>query len=141
MRESALARAAGLDMELKAGRWRGRLHGIPVALKDIIDTAGIRTTAASAVFTDRVPNADATVVARLKEGGAVIIGKNNLYEFAMRGSYFAPALNPWASGPRNRRLFVGLERGGFCRALLWRASAPIPAAPFASRPLIVGSLG
>jgi aspartyl-tRNA(Asn)/glutamyl-tRNA(Gln) amidotransferase subunit A len=99
MRDKALAQAAMLDAEQKAGKLRGLLHGIPVALKDNIDTAGTRTTAASGVFQDRVPMEDAPVTARLKAAGAVIIGKTNLHEFAMGAgdvSFFGPARNPWA---------------------------------------------
>jgi aspartyl-tRNA(Asn)/glutamyl-tRNA(Gln) amidotransferase subunit A len=98
MRDKALAQAAALDAEQKAGKLRGPLHGIPIALKDNIDTAGTLTTAGSGVFRDRVPTEDATVVTRLIDAGAVIIGKTNLHEFAMGGgdvSYFGPARNPW----------------------------------------------
>ena len=100
MREQALARAKMLDEEQRAGKLRGPLHGIPIALKDNIDTAGVRTTAASAVFDDRVPTEDAEVVRRLLAAGAVIVGKLNLHEFAFGGtsatSYFGPVRNPWA---------------------------------------------
>jgi aspartyl-tRNA(Asn)/glutamyl-tRNA(Gln) amidotransferase subunit A len=99
MRDKALAQAKLLDAEQKAGKLRGPLHGIPVALKDNIDTAGTRTTAASGVFEDRVPTEDAPVAARLKAAGAIVIGKTNLHEFAMGGgdvSFFGPARNPWA---------------------------------------------
>ena len=100
MRESALAEAATLDAEQRAGKLRGPLHGIPIALKDNIDTAGVRTTAASAVFDDRVPAEDAEVARRLKAAGAIVIGKTNLHEFAMGGtsatSYYGPVRNPWA---------------------------------------------
>jgi aspartyl-tRNA(Asn)/glutamyl-tRNA(Gln) amidotransferase subunit A len=98
MKANALAQAQQLDAEQKAGKLRGPLHGVPVALKDNIDTAGTRTTAASALFEDRVPSTDATVVTRLKAAGAVIIGKTNLHEFAMgygETSYWGPARNPW----------------------------------------------
>lgn len=95
----ALAQAKQLDAEQAAGQLRGPLHGIPLALKDNIDTAGIRTTAASAVFEDRVPTEDAEVARRLKAAGAIVIGKVNLHEFAMGGtsatSYFGPVRNPW----------------------------------------------
>lgn len=97
--QQALAQAQQLDAEQKAGKLRGPLHGVPIAIKDNIDTAGIRTTGASAVFEDRVPKEDAPVVARLKAAGAVIVGKTNLQEFAMGGgetSFFGPARNPWA---------------------------------------------
>jgi aspartyl-tRNA(Asn)/glutamyl-tRNA(Gln) amidotransferase subunit A len=100
MREQALAQARELDAEQRSGRLRGPLHGIPIALKDNIDTAGVRTTAASAVFDDRVPDSDAEVTRRLRAAGAVLIGKTNLHEFAMGGtsatSYYGPVRNPWA---------------------------------------------
>jgi aspartyl-tRNA(Asn)/glutamyl-tRNA(Gln) amidotransferase subunit A len=100
--ESALAEARAAEIELARGEWRGRLHGIPVALKDIIDTAGTRTTAASAVFEHRVPAEDAEVVRRLRRAGAVILGKNNLHEFAYGGSslvsFFGEVHNPWNTG-------------------------------------------
>ena len=96
--ESALRQAVELDREIQSGRYRGELHGIPIALKDLVDTAGVRTTAASAVFKDRVPERDATVVLRLREAGAVFLGKLNLHEFAYGGSgvisYFGPVRNP-----------------------------------------------
>lgn len=98
-RQHALAQAAQCDAERKAGTLRGPLHGVPIALKDNIDTAGIRTTCASGVYADRVPNADAPVAARLAAAGAVLIGKTNLHEFAMgagEASFFGPARNPWA---------------------------------------------
>ena len=98
MKTQALAQAAALDAEAKAGKFRGPLHGVPVALKDNVDTAGVRTTGGSALFADRVPAEDATVTARLMAAGAVIIGKTNLQEFAMGGgetSFYGPARNPW----------------------------------------------
>lgn len=100
MRAEAMAQATQLDGEAKAGQFRSPLHGVPIALKDNIDTAGTRTTAASQVFDDRVPDEDAEVTRKLKEAGAVIIGKTNLHEFANGGSsastYFGPVRNPWA---------------------------------------------
>ncbi len=99
-RETALAEAKALEAEQRTGKLRGPLHGIPIALKDNIDTAGLRTTAASGVFDDRVPEEDAEVTRRLKTAGAIVIGKVNLHEFAMGGtsatSYFGPVRNPWA---------------------------------------------
>src|SRR5262249_9878136 len=98
-REQALATAREMETEQKSGKWRGPLHGIPIALKDNIDTAGIRTTAASGVFKDRVPTEDAEVVTRLKKAGAIVLGKLNLHEFALGGTsavtYFGPVHNPW----------------------------------------------
>jgi aspartyl-tRNA(Asn)/glutamyl-tRNA(Gln) amidotransferase subunit A len=100
LREAAMRQARELEAEQAAGKFRGPLHGIPIALKDNIDTAGIRTTAASAVFDDRVPAEDAPVVTRLKAAGAIFIGKANLHEFAFGGtsatSYYGPVRNPWA---------------------------------------------
>jgi aspartyl-tRNA(Asn)/glutamyl-tRNA(Gln) amidotransferase subunit A len=99
-REQALAAAREMDAELKRGMRRGPLHGIPIALKDNIDTADIRTTAASGVFKDRVPSDDAEVVVKLKKAGAIVVGKLNLHEFALGGTsavtFFGPVRNPWA---------------------------------------------
>jgi aspartyl-tRNA(Asn)/glutamyl-tRNA(Gln) amidotransferase subunit A len=99
-REQALATAREMESELRRGRPRGPLHGIPIALKDNIDTAGVLTTAASGVFKDRVPTEDAEVVIRLKRAGAVLLGKLNLHEFALGGTsavtHFGPVRNPWA---------------------------------------------
>jgi Asp-tRNA(Asn)/Glu-tRNA(Gln) amidotransferase A subunit family amidase len=85
MSESALAEARRAEAEILRGEWRGGLHGVPVALKDLIDTAGVRTTAASELYKGRVPDRDAEVVRRLRQAGAVIVGKNNLHEFAYGG--------------------------------------------------------
>lgn len=98
MKNPALAAAAQLDAEQKAGKLRGPLHGVPIAIKDNIDTAGTLTTGGSALFEDRVPEVDAPVVASLVAAGAIVIGKTNLQEFAMGGgetSYYGPSRNPW----------------------------------------------
>ena len=99
MRDSALAQAHAAEDEIHAGSWRGPLHGIPIGLKDLIDTAGVKTTCGSALFKDRVPTEDAEIVRRLKNAGAVLIGKQNMQEFAYGGtstsSYFGPVHNPW----------------------------------------------
>ena len=99
MHDSALTQARKAEDEIQAGNWRGPLHGIPIGLKDLIDTAGVKTTCGSALFRDRVPTEDAEVVRRLKSAGAVLIGKQNLQEFAYGGtstsSYFGPVHNPW----------------------------------------------
>jgi aspartyl-tRNA(Asn)/glutamyl-tRNA(Gln) amidotransferase subunit A len=99
-REQALETARRLDSERQRNAWRGPLHGIPVAFKDNIDTAGIRTTGASALFKDRIPEEDAHVVAHVKRAGAIVLGKLNLHEFALGGTntvtYFGPVHNPWA---------------------------------------------
>ena len=97
--ELALAQARAAEAEIRRGNWRGPLHGVPLAMKDLIDTADIRTTAASALFKDRVPSEDAEVVRRLKHAGAVLLGKQNLHEFAYGGSsmisYYGEVHNPW----------------------------------------------
>ena len=97
--ESAMSQARQAEEEIHTGRWRGPLHGVPLALKDIIDTAGVRTTAASALFKDRIPSQDAEVVRRLKEAGAVLLGKQNLHEFAYGASsivsHYGEVHNPW----------------------------------------------
>jgi aspartyl-tRNA(Asn)/glutamyl-tRNA(Gln) amidotransferase subunit A len=99
MHDSALAQADEAEAEICAGRWRGPLHGIPIGLKDLIDTAGVKTTCGSALFAERVPTEDAEVVRLLKNAGAVIIGKQNMQEFAWGGtsasSYYGPVHNPW----------------------------------------------
>jgi len=99
--EGALEQARAAEAAIQRGKWIGPLHGIPVALKDLIDTAGVRTTAGSGLYKDRVPSEDAEVVRRLAAAGAVLLGKLNMHEFAYGGSgvisYFGAALNPWAS--------------------------------------------
>jgi allophanate hydrolase len=97
--ESALERARKAEWEIYHGKHLGPLHGIPIGIKDLIDVAGVRTTAASAVFKDRVPSADAEVVRRLRAGGAIILGKQNMHEVAYGGSsiisLFGEVHNPW----------------------------------------------
>jgi aspartyl-tRNA(Asn)/glutamyl-tRNA(Gln) amidotransferase subunit A len=94
--DTALAAAQAAERELSAGIWRGPLHGIPVAYKDIIDVAGVPTTAASKVLSGFVPSEDATVAARLRQAGAICLGKLNLLEFASGSmEVFGNAKNPW----------------------------------------------
>jgi aspartyl-tRNA(Asn)/glutamyl-tRNA(Gln) amidotransferase subunit A len=96
--EQALAVARDADKEIAAGRWRGPLHGIPVSLKDLIDMEGVPTTAASRLRADHVARRDAPVTRRLRDAGAVIVGKTNLHEFAFgttnEDSGWGPARNP-----------------------------------------------
>jgi aspartyl-tRNA(Asn)/glutamyl-tRNA(Gln) amidotransferase subunit A len=98
-RDTALAQAAEADARFRAGRPRGPLDGVPVALKDVMCTAGIRTTAGSRILEGYVPPYDATVTRRLREAGAVLLGKLNLDEFAMgsstENSGFFTTQNPW----------------------------------------------
>jgi aspartyl-tRNA(Asn)/glutamyl-tRNA(Gln) amidotransferase subunit A len=114
--ESALAEARQAEQEIHRGNYLGPLHGIPIALKDLIDTAGVRTTAASALFASRVPAQDAEVVRRLKAAGVVLLGKNNLHEFAYGGSslisHFGPTRNPW-----NSEYMTGGSSGGSAAAV------------------------
>ena len=97
--ESALREARRAEDEVAQGRWRGPLHGIPIALKDNVDTAGVRTTAASSLSSGRLPGEDAEVVQRLKAAGAILVGKLNMHEFALGTtsaiSRFGPVHNPW----------------------------------------------
>ncbi|HEV2357009.1 MAG TPA: amidase [bacterium] len=97
---AARAQAEEAAREIAAGRYRGPLHGVPVSLKDLIETRGIRTTCGSRILTDHVPAYDATVTARLREAGAVLLGKAALHEFAYgvttNNPHFGPTGNPWA---------------------------------------------
>ncbi len=97
MRDEALRSARQAEGEIRRGRYRGPLHGIPVAVKDLVDTAGTRTTSGSKVRARNVPIKDAAVVERLKAAGAVIIGKTVTYEFAYV-SVKSPTRNPWNLG-------------------------------------------
>lgn len=98
MAHDALKAARAADQDIAGGRYRGPLHGIPVSLKDLIDVKGVRTTAGSQVRKEHVADDDAVVTARLREAGAVFIGKTNLHEFAFgtttEDSGFGPARNP-----------------------------------------------
>ncbi len=109
--DQALVDARAAESDIARGRRRGSLHGIPIALKDLFDTAGVKTTAASAVFADRVPSQDAEVVRRLKQAGAVLVGKLNMHEFAYGDtsaqSHFGPVRNPW-----DRQRISGGSSGG-----------------------------
>jgi len=97
--DSALAEARQAEADLAAGRRRGPLHGIPVGLKDLIDVGGVRTTGGSASRREHVATQDAEMVNQLRAGGAVVIGKNNLYEFGlglpMPGEWPVPSRNAW----------------------------------------------
>lgn len=122
LRESALESAVAADADLKAGRDRGPLHGIPYGLKDIYDTAGIRTTCHSKLRLDVVPKDDSVVAAKLKAAGGILLGKLATHEFAIGGPSsdlpFPPARNPWSLD----RIPGGSSSGsaaavaaGFCR--------------------------
>lgn len=98
-REAALEQARQAEREIRMGHYRGPLHGVPVSLKDNIATRGIRTSCASMVAPEWVPDADATVYAKLREAGVVLVGKANLNEYAFSlNPAFPPPLNPWHPG-------------------------------------------
>jgi len=101
-RDVAMKAAQDAESEIQRKKWRGPLHGVPIAVKDLFDTAGVRTTAASALFKDRVPGQDAEVIRKLKMAGAVLVGKTNMHEFAFGGNslvtYFGAVHNPWEPG-------------------------------------------
>jgi aspartyl-tRNA(Asn)/glutamyl-tRNA(Gln) amidotransferase subunit A len=115
-RERALADADRADRELKDGIDKGPLHGIPYGLKDIYNTAGIRTTCHSRLLLDHVPREDCDVEAKLRAGGAVLLGKLATHEFAIGGPSFdlpfPPARNPW-----NTDYFTGGSSSGSAAAV------------------------
>jgi Asp-tRNA(Asn)/Glu-tRNA(Gln) amidotransferase A subunit family amidase len=95
-RDHALEQAKRADAEIAAGKYRGPLHGIPWGSKDLVDTAGIRTTYGAEPFRNRVPTADAPIVARLNDAGAVLIAKLSLGALALNDIWFGgQTMNPW----------------------------------------------
>ena len=136
------ARAAARD--LAAGRARGALHGIPIGLKDIYKTRGIRTTAGSRRYLDHVPDEDAETWARLRNAGAILLGKQETHEFAIGGPDFTlpfpPARNPWNTAHYPAGSSSGSAvavAAGLCAA----AMGSEPAARSAGRPPITASSG
>ena len=99
LKDEALAEARSAEAEILRGDYKGPLHGIPFALKDLYDTAGVLTTSGSRMDLDRVPSEDATATRRLKDAGGVLLGKLSMYEFALGGPDFTTpfplARNPW----------------------------------------------
>jgi aspartyl-tRNA(Asn)/glutamyl-tRNA(Gln) amidotransferase subunit A len=136
--ERALEEAARAEKEMLAGQYRGPLHGVPVGVKDLICTEGVRTTMGSAFFEDHIPDHSATVVSKLEVAGAILIGKTNTHEFAYGptgdSSHFGPTRNPHDPG----RIPGGSSGGssaavaaGLCYAALGSdtaASIRVPAA-------------
>jgi amidase len=100
MGELAIEQARQADVEIVAGQWRGPLHGVPVAVKDLLDIAGVPTAAGTDILKDTIPDVDATVVTRLRRAGAVVLGKLHMTEAATLAHH--PSLprpdNPWRSG-------------------------------------------
>jgi len=114
--EQALADARTAEAEIATSGSRGPLHGVPLSLKDIFDTAGVRSTSGSKILADHVPDHDAYVVTRLREAGAILIGKTNMHEFAFGVSndnaHYGPCRNPW-----DRERVPGGSSGGTGAAL------------------------
>jgi aspartyl-tRNA(Asn)/glutamyl-tRNA(Gln) amidotransferase subunit A len=94
MRDESYQQAEQAEREMRTGLYRSQLHGVPIAVKDLIAVKGVRTTASSKVLADNISQEDATVVELLRKAGAIIIGKTNTYEFAY-GPYAPPTRNPW----------------------------------------------
>jgi aspartyl-tRNA(Asn)/glutamyl-tRNA(Gln) amidotransferase subunit A len=109
--EGARREAEQAQSELGAGRDRGPLHGLPVSIKDLIDTKGVPTTYGSPIFERHIPGADATVVTRLREAGAVIVGKTNTHEFALGG------ITPPTRNPHDLGRIPGGSSGGSAAAI------------------------
>jgi aspartyl-tRNA(Asn)/glutamyl-tRNA(Gln) amidotransferase subunit A len=114
--EIALEDAKRAEAEIAAGQWRGPLHGIPFGVKDIFETAGVRTTHGSSFFPDFVPERDAEAVRRLREAGAIMLGKTLTHEFAAATTtinpHYGTARNPW-----NRGRITGGSSGGSAAAV------------------------
>jgi aspartyl-tRNA(Asn)/glutamyl-tRNA(Gln) amidotransferase subunit A len=117
--EQARAEAKKADDEIGRGNYRGALHGVPVTIKDMFDTKGVRTTGGSKILQDWIPNTDSALVERLRAAGAIIIGKTNLDEFGHGGtstlSHFGPVHNPW-----NIERIAGGSSGGSAAAVASR---------------------
>ena len=130
-REEVLGAAARAEEAVAQGTASGALHGVPIGLKDIFYTAGMKTTACSPLYADFVPDYDATVVAKLKEAGAIVLGKAVTTEFATADP--SPTLNPW-----NHAHTPGGSSSGSSVAVATSMCAgpwaPRPAAPPAVQP-------
>lgn len=114
--EAALQSARQAEAEIRGGHYRGTLHGIPLALKDLYETRGVRTTAGSKFFADNVPSTDAVAVERLNIAGAILLGKLNMHEIALgvtnNNPHFGACHNPW-----NLDCTPGGSSGGSATAL------------------------
>jgi len=109
--DEALAAARRAERAIRAGRYKGPLHGVPISVKDLIQTAGLRTTCGSRILADWIPEEDATLIGRFREAGAILIGKTHLHEFAYGPTnlnpHYGPARNPW-----DPRRMTGGSSGG-----------------------------
>lgn len=114
--DEARKQARSAETEIRAGEWRGPLHGVPVSVKDLFFTRGVETTGGSPIYRGFVPDFDSTVVARLKAAGAVLLGKAHLHELAYGitndNPYYGPCLNPW-----DRSRIPGGSSGGSAAAV------------------------
>ena len=114
--DEARKQARSAETEIRAGEWRGPLHGVPVSVKDLFLTRGVETTGGSPIYRGFVPDFDSTVVARLKAAGAVLLGKTHLHELAYgitnENPYYGPCLNPW-----DRSRIPGGSSGGSAAAV------------------------
>ena len=114
--ELALQQAHLAEKEIQQGNYRGNLHGIPLGLKDLFETQGIRTTAGSTFFAEYIPESDASVVQKLKEAGAILLGKLNMHEIALGATnenpHYGDCCNPW-----NLKCITGGSSGGNAAAL------------------------
>ncbi len=114
--EQALADAARAEREIHQNLYRGPLHGVPFSIKDNLSTRGVRTTAGSKILADWVPDFDATAVQRLKDAGAILLGKTNMHEWALGGTtinpFYGTTHNPW-----NVDYIAGGSSGGSAAAV------------------------
>ena len=140
--DEAMGEARRAEAEILRGEYKGPLHGIPIALKDLYDTEEVRTTAGSRVMSDRVPTADATTTARLKAAGSILLGKLTMHEFGL-GDLDATSGFPMARNPWNLEHTPGAPAAArarpWRRACAWPPWAPVPAAPSGARPPTVAS--
>ena len=120
--ESALAEARAATEEIAHGNYRGPLHGIPLAIKDLFDVRGVATTAGSPLLKDNVAQDDAFVVKQLREAGAIFLGKLNMHEWALGvtgvNPHFGAARNPWNTDTHHRRIEQRIGGGAGRRVVL-----------------------
>ncbi len=109
--DGALKAAKTAERQIARGKYLGPLHGIPISLKDLYDTKGLRTTAASKILKDRIPDADAASVTKLREAGAIIVGKTNMHEFAFGSTTQSPHFGG-TRNPYNTDCIPGGSSGG-----------------------------